>query len=59
MMVEDRGMTMRKKNTKSLQPSILAASSISMGMPVSKNDRQTIKLYTDTATGSTTAQMVS
>lgn len=59
MMVEESGRTMRKKNLKSLQPSIFAASSSSFGMPVSKKERHTIRLYAETATGSTMAQMVS
>ena len=58
MMVLDSGTAIWKKKRKSLQPSICAASSRSLGSVLSKNERHTIRLYTDTAAGSTSAQAV-
>ena len=58
MIVLDSGMAIVKKKRKSLQPSICAASSSSCGSELSKKERQTIRLYTLTAAGSTSAQAV-
>lgn len=52
-MVPERGSATRKKKPKSLHPSMFAASSNSLGSVLSKNVRQTIRLYTETAPGST------